>query len=427
MIIKNFEALTTSYLRKQALLIAEAGFEAINTTRAILEQIKYDAKKQELVIQKQKFDLSKFKKVICFGIGKAALEATTALSQILGELITKGFVIDIKEGFINEKIICRAGTHPLISEQNINYTKEALSFLEDLTKDDLVIFVVSGGGSALFEIPFEITAQEQANIFKALTQTGASIQEMNIVRKHISLIKGGQFAKKIYPAALISLIFSDVPGDELSMVASGPSIKDSTVAREAREILNKYQVLESLNILSIKLTETPKEEKYFLNTRNFLLVSSAKALAAMTEKAEELGFGVKIFSKNYQGEARELSARIIQAAKAKECLLGAGESVVKIVGKGIGGRNQEMALAALSSLAENQVFIALASDGRDNTEAAGAIADRSTLLKAQNLGLDFEDFLDNNDSFHFFERVGDLVNTGQTGSNTADFFVCLTK
>ncbi|MCX6797269.1 MAG: DUF4147 domain-containing protein [Candidatus Doudnabacteria bacterium] len=426
-VIKNFEALATSSLRKQALLIAEAGFGAINTTDAILEQVKYNAKKQQLFIQDQKFDLSKFKRIIYLCIGKVALEAATALSQILGERITRGFVIDVKEGFINEKIICRAGTHPLISEQNINYTKEALSFLEDLTKDDLVIFIVSGGGSALFELPFEITAEKQAEIFKALTKQGANIKELNTVRKHISLVKGGQLAKKIYPASLISLVFSDVPGDDLSMVASGPSLKDSTTAREAQAVLEKYKVTQTLNLSSIKLVETPKEEKYFINTHNFLIVSPARALLAMREKAEEMDFKVEIFSKNYQGEARKLSAQIIQAAKAKGCLLGAGESSVIIKGNGTGGRNQEMALAALPSISENQVFVALASDGRDNTEAAGAIVDESTIQRAKNLGLDPPQYLENNDSFTFFEAVGDAVMTGLTGSNVADFFVCLKR
>ncbi len=406
-------------------MVAEAAYEAINTTKAVQNAIKFNIKKDQLFVQKQKFDLSEKRKIICLGIGKAALGAISVIYEILGDKISAGYVIDVKEGDLGQRIICRAGTHPLVSEQNIKYTKEMLALLEDLTKDDLVIVAVSGGGSALFELPYEISSEQEVLIFKHLTAQGATISELNTVRKHMSRTKGGQLAKIIYPATFIGLIFSDVPGNDFSMVASGPTVKDTTTARDAQEILQKYDVLERAGLYVCKLVETPKEEKYFDNIHNFLIVSPQAALEAMKERAEELGFRANVFSDPFQGEARKLGRQIVSNIKPQQCLLGTGESTVTIAGAGLGGRNQEMALGALQQIGENQVLLCLASDGHDNTDAAGAIADRVTKSKALALGLDPEFFLANNDSYHFFQSTGDLINTGLTGANAADFFVCL--
>jgi hydroxypyruvate reductase/glycerate 2-kinase len=335
-----------------------------------------------------------------------------------------------------------------------------MDMLSICSAEDLVLCVVSGGGSALLCAPHEMECETQVAVISALTVKGATISEMNTVRKHISQVKGGQLAKIIYPATCISLIFSDVPGDDVSMVASGPTVKDTTVNRDAAAVLAKYNVLEMCQLPSCKLLETPKEEKYFANVHNILFVSAKQALAAMSEKAEDLGFEVKIFtppnfsdkkqtasaylesdeeiskhkyftksgagfSTYFEGEARLLAKKIIAAAKKGQCLLGAGESTVKIIGRGQGGRNQEMALAALPLIKENQVLVCLASDGRDNTEAAGAIADAATLHRAKILGLNPQNYLENNDSFTFFEETGDQVITGRTGANISDFFVLL--
>jgi glycerate-2-kinase len=209
------------------------------------------------------------------------------------------------------------------------------------------------------------------------------------------------------------------------MVASGPTIKDSTTSRDAKNILQKYRVLEKVARPVCKLVETPKEDRYFEKVHNFLLVSAKQALEAMKNKAEDFGFETRIFSNHFQGEARVLGRQVTGAAALHQCLLGAGESTVTIVGYGKGGRNQEMALGALSVVVDNQVLLCLASDGYDNTEVAGAIVDSLTQSKAKALGLNPEIYLNNNDSFHFFEAMDDLVETGLTGSNAADFFVCL--
>ena len=424
MIIKNFENLASSSLRKQALTIVEAGLEAINTKQAVEKNFLYNEKKQELKIYNQKFDVSKFKRIVCVGFGKAALEAVTAIQSILRNKISCGYVLDLKEGSLGN-IVCKVGTHPLPTKVNIQATKELMDMLSVCEEGDLVLCVVSGGGSALLCQPHDMACDTEVTIISALTVKGATIQELNTVRKHISSVKGGNLAKIIYPATCISLIFSDVPGDDIGIVASGPTVKDSSTNRQAAEILEKYNVLEMCQMPSCNLLETPKDNKYFAKIHNILFVSAQQALNAMEEKAEDLGFKVKIFSKNFQGEARELAPNIIMESKKGECLLGAGESTVKITGKGVGGRNQEMALAALSVISENQVLACVATDGHDNTESAGAIVDKTVLKRSAVLKLDPKTYLENNDSFTFFQSLGDQIITGNTESNVSDFFVCL--
>ncbi len=426
MIIKNFEKLATSPLRRQALKIAEAGFAAVATGPCVRKNFLFDRKKQQLKILGQIFEIGQYKKIVCVGFGKAALEAVGEIRQILKDKISGGLVIDLKAGDLGN-IVSRVGTHPHPSEANVLATKEMVAMLEQCGEEDLVICVSSGGGSALLCYPEELSLEQETALIKALTKKGASISELNTVRKHISKVKGGGLAKIIYPASCISLIFSDVPGDDISMVASGPTVKDESQAQDAALVLKKYDALSMCELPSCKLSETPKEGKYFSKVRNILFVSGGNALKAMREAAENLGFEVKIFSKSFQGEAKLLGPEIVKANRSGQCLLGAGESTVKITGAGKGGRNQEMALAALDVLGENQVLACLASDGHDNTEAAGAIVDAFTLKKAKSLGLDYKSFLEMNDSFNFFASVDDALNTGLTGSNVSDLVLCLKR
>ena len=423
-IIKNFDQLATSPLRRQALTVVEAGFAAIDTKAAVGRAVNYDQRKQILEVADRKYRLADFDRVMCIGFGKAAFDAVSELQQILSGFITCGFVIDLKEGDLGN-IICKVGTHPYPTKVNIEATKELIAMLSDCTEKDLVLCVVSGGGSALLCYPHDMSCEAEVSIISALTVKGAIIQELNTVRKHISRVKGGQLAKLMYPASVASLIFSDVPGDDLSMVASGPTVKDGTFMKDAAAILKKYDVLEACQMPSCNLVETPKEGKYFEKVQNVLAVSAKQALAVMKDTAKNLGFDVKIFGENFQDIARELGPKIISENKTGECLLGAGESTVIIKGNGKGGRNQEMALAALSSIVQNQVLICAASDGRDNTDAAGAIVDAGTSVRAKTLGLDPNQFLQNNDSYNFFEQTGDLLLTGPTEANVSDFFVCL--
>jgi glycerate-2-kinase len=423
-IIKNFDRLATSSLRKQALEIVEAGFFAIDTKAAVQKVVRYNQSKQILWAASKKYFLSDYERVMCVGFGKAAFNAVSELQLILSDRITCGYVIDLKEGSLGN-ITCKIGTHPYPTKINIDATKELLAMLSSCTEKDLVICVVSGGGSALLCSPHDMSCEQEVSIIAALTVKGATIAELNTVRKHISTVKGGQLAKTMYPATVISLIFSDVPGDDLSLVASGPTVMDKSLSKDAAAVLKKYDVLEACQLPSCKLIETPKDLKYFAKVQNVLAVSPKQALAAMAERAEELGFDVTIFSEQFQGEARLLGPKIIAASQRRQALLGAGESTVKIVGNGTGGRNQEMALSALSLIAENQVLVCAASDGHDNTDAAGAVVDFNSKSRAGALALDPKKYLDNNDSYNFFEKLGDRLLTGETETNVSDFFVCL--
>jgi len=427
MMIKNFEKLATSGLRRQALRIAEAGLEAISTQKAFEKGFVYNAGRDRLEVLGKRYDLAKFNNVYCIAFGKAAFAGISSASKILGARLASGFAIDVDENHPNiQNITFRTGTHPHPSEQNIKAAKELVEFISQAKESDLVLCLISGGGSALLCYPHSLDASSQAAILKELMNSGADIFEMNCVRKHLSSVKGGELAKIIYPAKLISLIFSDVPGDDLATIASGPTVLDTTTVREASAILDKHRILEKVGMPSVKFLETPKDDKYFKNTENILFVSARTAITAMKNKAEDLGFSVKIYSEHFQGEASTLASDIIKANnKHHECLFGAGESTVIVKGKGIGGRNQELALAALSSIAENQVLITLASDGHDNSESAGAIVDASTLSRSSILNLSPSIYLQNNDSFSFFEEVGDSIDTGLTGSNVADLFVCI--
>jgi glycerate 2-kinase len=425
-VIKNFDQLATTELRTQALRIAEAGFEAIDPALVIRDEVHYNPRTTKLSVRGQELILKKYKRVVCIGFGKAALSAASALQQKLGSMISCGFVIDLTQGSLGN-ITCRVGTHPFPTEVNVSATKELLALVENSSEDDLIIFFISGGGSSLLCYPNEISCDSEAAIIAALTKQGATIHEMNTVRKHISKVKGGQLAKICYPATVLSLICSDVPGNQLEIIASGPTVKDDSTMGDAAQLMKRYNVLELCQMPSCKLIETPKDDKYFEKVHNILLISPEYAVEAMRVKARDLGWKAEIFSTKFEGDARELGRVIVGEANPKTCLVGAGEATVRVTGKGLEGRCQAMALASLDTLRPGQVFLPLASDGEDHSDAAGAIVDESTLSQGQKLGLDQKAYLANNDSYHYLEATGNLVFTGKTGSNVSDFFILLTS
>ena len=423
--IKNFEQLATTPLRKQALLIAEAGLDAVDTARVIERILQYERLEDRLTVDGVDYDLKTFKRTIIIGFGKAAFTAVEAIQEKLGARITCGFVIDIKGGDLGTEISCRIGTHPLPTMVNVQATQELIDLLSSCTEDDLVMCVVSGGGSSLLGMPHEMTCEAESIIIKQLTKLGANIQELNTVRKHISKVKGGQLAKICYPATMVNIIFSDVPDGDISMVASGPTVLDTTTMHDAAEILKQYTILDLCQLPSCSLIETPKDSKYFEKVNNVLAVSSDMLLRACREKGRDLGFTVRTFSTGFQGEAASLGREFLAATSTGTCLLAVGESTVHVRGKGKGGRNQEMALAALALLNEGQVLLALATDGADNTEVAGAMVDVQTQRRAKSLGLDAGQYVADNNSYTFFQEVGDYIDTGITGTNVADLVICL--
>ncbi len=425
--IKNFESLATSELRKQCLRILEAGLNAIDTEKVTDNQFAYDAKKDILYVMGQEFLLSKYKNVVVVGAGKIAANAATVIERKLGARLSGGLVIDIVPA--NFKILeSRVGTHPLPSTANTQATDEIVSMLEKLTEEDLVIAIIGGGGSSLLCGPKSVSLEEERSIIQALMDAGSTIGEMNTVRKHLSKVKGGSLAKLAYPATVIGLIFSDVPGNALSEVASGPTVLDNTTMNDAMAVLNKYKILDRCKMNHCGLVETPKEAIYFTNVHNFLFCSSETALSAMENKAADLGLKPKIWQSAFSGEASDIAKEITSSIKSNECWLAGGESVVTIkpgTAKGSGGRNQELALVALTSLPPDTVFATLASDGRDNSDVAGAIVDASSMQKAKALGIDLKEALSRHDEYNIVLELNSAIMTGITGSNISDLIVCI--
>jgi len=365
------------------------------------------------------------------------------------------------------KVKSFVGTHPLPSKQNVKATQKIIRLVKNLKKDDLLITFICGGGSALLcasekELKYSVLAT------KLLTQAGADIKELNTVRKHLSEIKGGGLAKMAYPATVVSLIVSDVPtaNNDLSMVASGPTVYDKTTKKDAVKVIKKYLPRESAykSALVRALKETPKNKKYFKRVKNILFLSNHEPIFAMARKAKELGFKPKIYSLKIKGEAKNVLIPLIKNLKDKGVILAGGETTVTLKNPKLktqnskqtqnsklktqnfykGGRNMEAVLAALTWISAdcyadkrgyNQrksasrsakiCVLAIASDGRDNTEAAGAIADDSTLKKAKKLKLNPQEFLTNHNSFHFFKKTGDLIFIKPKTFNVADFMIIL--
>lgn len=434
--IKNFEELAVAPLRRAVLEIAEAGLVAIDTGKVIKENVRLE--NGDIVVAGEKLALGG--RLLVAGVGKCSGDAALALEQILGDRIFDGVIIDVKETPGLKKIRSFSGTHPLPSEQNVAAAGELVKTLNGLTGQDAVIFIISGGGSALLCLPQEKNCLEERIIMEELMRAGATIQEINTLRKHLSLARGGYLAKYAYPARVVSLIFSDVPGDDLQFIASGPTVKDETTVEDAEKILAKYKILNKCGLEKCGLIETPKEDKFFEKIRNRLIVSNKIALEAMANRAKELGFSPKICDSCLVGEAREVGKNIaaeLHAVPAKSVLFYGGETTVTIKSegkphfveatRGQGGRNQELVLAAASAIGADELVLALASDGRDNTNFAGAICDTIMKEAAAKIGADPEKYLAENNSYEFFAKSGSYILTGNTGSNVSDLVVAIKK
>ncbi len=428
-IIKNFKKLATNPLRQDALDILEVGYQSVRTQKMMEESVFLE--NNLLKIKDKKYNLKNYQRIFVIALGKCANQSAEILENILGDKITDGVVLDIAPAQF-KKLKSEVGTHPFPSEQNILVTKSILKILKEVKKDDLIITIISGGGSSLLCAPVEgIDSEILKQITQRLMKKGATIGEVNIVRKHLSQIKGGQLAELVYPTKLVSLIFSDVPQDNLSLVASGPTVKDESVKADAKIILESYLgdgLLDGEDNYVSFLKETPKNLKLFAKVDNILLVSNKVALTAMQEKAESLGYKTFV-EEELEGEAKKLGASLMkQAISPKSCLIWGGETTVQIKGEGQGGRNQEFVLGALSAgLPDDLLVMAVASDGLDNTDVAGALADGGLLKEIKKEKVEVDEYLENNNSYNFFKKVGGQIKTGPTGINMADFYLVLKK
>jgi glycerate-2-kinase len=424
--IKNFDKLAVDGTRTKALQIAEAGLQAIDTERVINSNVSLEG--NILKVKGEAFDLDEGK-VFLIGIGKCSLYAAAAMQKILPNRISGGVVVDVREGKL-DGIETYMGTHPLPSSQNEVAAQRIVDTISSLHENDLVIFLISGGGSTLLYLPEDKGAKEEEPIMQTLINVGATIEEINTIRKHMSLARGGYLAKYIYPAHGVALIFSDVPKDDVSFIASGPTVKDTTTIKDALEVLAKYDVLKTCGMEKCGLIETPKDDKYFLNMANILVVSNSTALEAMRKEAERMGFRTEVSTTSLSGEAKDVAKLLverIQAAPANTAYLYGGETTVTVKHDGKGGRNLELALSALRMIKDGQIILPFDSDGHDNTDYAGALCDTIASKKAKDLGIDLEQYLSENRSYEFWEKIGDYLMTGDTGSNVSDLIITINE
>lgn len=419
-IIRNFSSLAISPTRKIALNILEAGLEAIQPEKVLGEALNLE--EGYLKIKNKRLRLSKFERVFLIGFGKGSAEISAELEKRLGKFLTKGWVIDtvIREP---HKIAYTLGTHPLPSKANVLFTENVLNETENLTEKDLVLIVVCGGGSALFEAPFALNLPELSEVFSKLINSGANIAEINTVRKHLSKVKGGGLAKHLYPAKVVNLIFSDVPGNDLTVIASGPTVRSGSTINKAVKILEKYGIDRTV-VPPTALTELPKDPEYFENVDNILLLSNMTALEAMNKEAKSMGYKSFIFSDRVQGDAKKVGRKLIEQTPPGKILIAGGETTVKVLGKGRGGRNQTLALACLP-IEDDTLIVSFDSDGIDYYHFGGAIVDKETWQKTRKLKLDPQEFLNNDDSFSFFEKIGDGILSDKLKSNVTDLIMVL--
>jgi glycerate 2-kinase len=402
-----------------------------------------------LQIAGEGFLLEKIRHIYITGAGKATAAMAKAIEDTLSEKITGGTII-VKYGHTEPltHITTVEAAHPVPDENGLHGTAQILHIAKKATEDDLVINLISGGGSALLiDLPNGCTLGELQQCYELLLRSGASIEEINTVRKHLSGVKGGQLAKAVYPATLVTLILSDVIGDPLDVIASGPTVADPTTYQDAWQVLDKYRLQDriSTNIrlhlqkgLEGNIPDTPKPDNIvFRQARNHIIGSNAIALKAAADKARQMGFHTNILGANISGDALQTAIYLVTQARqmaldntiAKPlCLLMGGETTVVVTGKGKGGRNQHLALAAALRLKpeENITILSAGTDGSDGpTDAAGAVVDGKTVHKAAKKGIQAQVYFDNNDSYHFFSQAGGHIITGPTMTNVMDIMLAM--
>jgi hydroxypyruvate reductase len=373
-------------------------------------------------------------KIYVVAAGKAAWQMAKAAGDILGNTIEAGVVVTKYEHVKGEipRMKCYEAGHPVPDENSFIGTQAALDLVSDLHKEDTVLFLLSGGGSALFEKPL-IPGEELTDITKQLLACGADITEINTIRKRLSSVKGGKFARFCEPASVYSIVLSDILGDPLDMIASGPAYPDSSTSEDAARLVEKYHLKLSPEALALVAQETPKE----LTNVETVVTGSVKNLCrAAADTCRKLGYEPIILTDQLDCEAREAGAFLAAIAKSHQdsrkslAFLAGGETVVHLTGTGKGGRNQELALAAAEGISEltGTAVFSIGSDGTDGpTNAAGGYVDGETKKLLQKDGLDIYQVLQQNDAYHALEKSGGLIITGATGTNVNDVAVLLIR
>jgi glycerate-2-kinase len=402
---------------------------------------------ETLIVGEKSFDLSSFNNILVVGGGKASGFMAEALEEILGDRIKRGLIV-VPKGtsgkYKTKRTAFHEASHPIPDNSSVEGARKIVNLVSHAKENDLVICLISGGGSSLMALPRTgILLEDKQKVTDLLLKCGATINEINTVRKHISAFKGGQLAKTAYPATILGLLLSDVLGDPLDVIASGPTVPDSSTFEEAVKILKSYDLWEKIpgSIKKVLLEgekglidETPKKgDPIFEKVHNVVIGNNRLACQATIKAMKKSGLNTMFLSSFLEGEAREVGTAL--AALVKEVLASGnplpppvgivvgGETTVTVTGRGKGGRNQELALAAALRIEglDKVVIASISTDGVDGpTDAAGALVDGETMRHSKGLGLEAGMFIKNNDSYDFFSRVGGLIYTGPTGTNVND-------
>ena len=430
-------------LREDALNIFNAGIKAVDPVNAVKRYL--TRQDDRLEIQGQTYNLSNYENIYVIGMGKASAAMAQAVEELIGDRLKAG-VLNVKYDHTVPLKIVRVNEagHPVPDEAGLSGTRQIIDMLRQTGEKDLVFCLISGGGSALLPCPVEgVTLEDKQLVTKALLECGATIHEINALRKHISQVKGGRLATLAYPSTMISFILSDVIGDDMDSIASGPTVPDTSTFSDSLYILEKYKIKHKVPSAVIEflekgvrgdVEETPTaHDPVFRQVQNVIIGSNIQAVTASRQKAEELGYNTLLLSTFIEGETKDVAK--VHAAIAREiinsgnpverpaCVISGGETTVTIRGEGLGGRNQEFALAAGIDIdgLEEVLILSGGTDGTDGpTDAAGAIADGTTMERARTLGLDAELYISENNSYHFFKQLDDLIITGPTFTNVMD-------
>ena len=430
-------------MRAHAREIFDTAVKAVDAEQCVRQFVSLDD--NILHIGDQNYDLSVYHRILVVGTGKASPQMGVALEDILGDRISGGSMNTKYDHALPLKHIdiVECG-HPVPDESGVDGVERMVHLLEEADENTLVICLISGGGSALAPAPADgLTLADKQETTSLLLACGANIVELNAIRKHLSRLKGGGLARAAFPATVVALMLSDVIGDPMDVIASGPTVPDTATFKTCMDILDKYELVdkipESVRLrlkagLAGDIEDTPKPGDAALSrVQNLVVGSNGLAVTAANNKAMELGYNTLVLSTRIEGEAREVA--YVYAGIAKEivtsgqpltapaCVIAGGETTVLVRGDGKGGRNQEIPLSGAIQLAgwDNVVLFSGGTDGTDGpTDAAGAVADGQTIACAEALGLSAIAHLKNNDSYHFFKPLDDLIITGATGTNVAD-------
>jgi len=440
-----FKVMNAKYIAEQIFL---AGVESVLPDK-IMHKVFY-LKKGTLYISNRSFKLTDFHNIYVIGAGKASALMAKEVETVLGKRIKKGHII-VKHGHscTLEHIRVTEAGHPTPDEPGFRATSDIIELIQDAAENDLVLCLISGGGSSLLtDYPEGSSPEDLILLNQILLKSGADIQEMNSVRKHVSYIKGGQLARIIFPATLVSLILSDVIGDSLDVIASGPTFPDTSTFENALQVLNKYKLIDKVPASIMRhitlgvqglIPETPKVgDPVFKKAINLIIGSNKIALQAASQKAVELGYNnTSVVTSELNGDAASAAEQIVQNALQLQndttrskplCLLYGGETTVQVTGMGLGGRNQHLALCAALLLENTKgiTFLSAGTDGNDGpTDVAGAVVNGCTVQEAVSLNIDPRESITGFDSYHFFQQAGGHIRTGSTLTNVMDLLVVL--